>query len=234
MNEYLCWMKIYGVEVEWILFVEHKNRSLNENIMSLSLSCHWRDSLSYLILSCRNKMINLNVPHVFYACTSLTYKSYRNDSTKQDFHLSIALNTYKVRSLELVISSAWFTLLNSAFSFILLTFGNAGSPVLFPPHYHLPIPFSLSASPSMSRLILRIPALQVTLSFRLTMYGSLACGLRLIVVFFLPRSPLLRYPLLSSVITDFWVRFHNLKSIISCGRPTFMKSLKKYPLVPVL
>ena len=66
------------------------------------------------------------------------------------------------------------------------------------------------------------------------MYGSIACGLRLNVFFFLPRSPLLRYPLLSSVITDFRVRFRNLKSKISSGRPTFMKSLKEYPLVSVL
>ena len=109
------------------------------------------------------------------------------------------------------------------------------APFSFLPIYHLPNPFSLSVSPSMSRLILQIPALYALLSsHNSTMYGSLACGLRLIVFFFLPRSPLLRYPLLSSVIPDFRVRFHNLKSIISCGRPTFMKSLKKYPLVSVL
>ena len=139
--------------------------------------------------------------------------------------------------MELVISSAWFTVLNPAFSSILLTFGNVGSPVLFPPH--LP--------PSKSFLLISVSCYVTThpsdpgfasyallSSHNSTMYGSLACGLRLIVFFFLPRSSILRYPLLSSVSTDFRVRFHNLKSIISCGRPTFMKSLKKYPLVSVL
>ena len=131
--------------------------------------------------------------------------------------------------MELVISSAWFTLLNPAFSFILLTFGNVGSPVLFPPH--LP--------PSKSFLLISVSFYVTThpsdpgfagyallSSHNSTMYGSLACGLRLIVFFFLPRSPLLRYPLLSSVITYFRVRFRNLKSQISHGRPIFMKSLK--------
>lgn len=48
--------------------------------------------------------------------------------------------------------------------------------------------------------------------FRLTVHGSFACGLRLIVFCFLLRSPLLRYPLLSSVNTDLRVRFCNVKS----------------------
>lgn len=48
--------------------------------------------------------------------------------------------------------------------------------------------------------------------FRLTVYGSFACGLRLIVFCFLLRSRLLRYPLLSSVNTDLRVRFCNVKS----------------------
>ena len=33
-----CWMKLYGVEVEWILVVEYKYKSLNENIMFLNIA----------------------------------------------------------------------------------------------------------------------------------------------------------------------------------------------------
>ena len=90
----------------------------------------------------------------------------------------------------------------------LLNFGNVGSPVLFSPHpfsLYVCVSFYVTTHPS-------DPGFAGYALFRLTIYWRLLRGLRPIVFFFLLRSPFLRYPLLSSVNTDFRVRFCTFKS----------------------